>query len=104
MFRTFLAALTGLILAAPTVAMAKPIDCHVSAERWWTRQLDKFVNTGGQYGVNPALSLPAVGIAHVTWDDGTTQLVTVAPVEGLGVCVTERTTVAAVRPAISPRK
>jgi len=47
-----------------------------------------YVHNNGS--IDMSRSIPALGIAYVTWSDGVSQIVTVAPVDGQGWCATKR--------------
>ena len=68
-----------------------PVACAATEQAWWTRQLHAHAQSDGARGVDLAGSIPALGIAHVTWSDGVAQLVTVAPVDGQW-CAVDRLT------------
>jgi hypothetical protein len=68
-----------------------PAACEANEQAWWARQLHAHAQSDGARGVDLAGSIPALGIAHVTWSDGVSQLVTVAQVDGQW-CAVDRLT------------
>ena len=90
------AALTNILPAfaasdARTPNGQVPAACEATEQAWWARQLHAHAQSDGARGVDLASSIPALGIAHVTWSDGVSQLVTVAEVDGQW-CAVDRLT------------
>lgn len=83
------------ILASLTTSAAHaaggPVACEATADDWWSRQIYRAAHSDGKFG----LQMAGGNKALVVWSDGTEQLVTVAELEGLGVCATDRVTVEA---------
>jgi hypothetical protein len=67
-----------------------PAACERTEQAWWAKQLRAYAQSDGARGVDLASSVPALGIAHVTWSDGKRAIVTVAPVDGRGWCAVDR--------------
>lgn len=84
--RTITATAIAATLLASAAAHAGPVACEPTEHAWWARNIAR-----GK--VDLSRSLPEMHIAYVRWDSGEEQVVTVAYVDGMGVCATDRVTV-----------
>jgi hypothetical protein len=90
------AVLTAILPAFAAIDARKadsqaPAACEATKQAWWAKQLHAHAQSDGARGVDLAGSIPALGIAHVTWSDGISQLVTVAEADGQW-CAVDRLT------------
>lgn len=93
-----LSACAATMFATAAQAEQEPTACEPTIRDWWAKQIHRAIATGGAHGVHLDASVPEMGIAAVTWMDGTMQVVEVAYLDGLGACAINRRTVPAFYP------
>ena len=74
-------------------AAQEPRHCEPTVQAWWAKYLHRFEQSNGAHGVDLARSLPELGIAHVTWDNGVQQILIIAEIEGYSACAVDRRTI-----------